>query len=1224
MKRILSLSTFICVLSSLLFAEQWSQTTLGDLYSGTCDQVTFSELPGTRYIKNQKASIKLSSKGPVFKRTNWDPPPKEAKGSGGLEFSDLDNDGDYDLLRIGYEQRIGTANQVYFISITENIGTRFEPLFKFKGTVSIPQSVSKGNTNLTAGDIDKDGIPDIMVSVGGADTHKFIAYKGLGNFVFERKPEGDILAPCWMYWMVPELGDLNNDGYADLIAGSPDFATSSLIAFLAWENNKGKGFIRREEWDPGSVGSDWFGGIFLTVELVDLDKDGDLDLYYDYTMWGCISSYENIGGLSSPLWKRGGSVIGIPTQPSRTPYMAHNMAFADMNGDGYEELFVNGFNVIFCWENTKEYEDVLVDNRYCHSYIFKAKEDPIFPGYHGMADICCADLDNDGKYDEIFADYCCMGSFLVFWKNTSSSPDNPYFFDTLDKSFYPGIFHFTRGMQLPCPAIADLDDDGKIDILVGGCDAECNLLGWIGLKNISTNTTYTLFEKQPSWKLVDNDFRERFGIPLYAPIQRTDPFLVDLDNDGDYDVIVGCGDGNHGYLFAGKNTGTKNDPYFVRENSWEPEISGGCNSYCPSLCDLDGDSDYDLIVALSGGKTVCIYENIGSISSPIWQRNTAWEDNMNYYIYPGRLSPVDIDNDGDYDFAILSGPYCLRNVGDHHSQGTFTSSVMSISASYPILRVLQKKVVPNDTSLDIFIRTGNTASPDISWSDWRRIYNNDQISSSFRYLQYRAILSTSAPEKTPILYELKFIGVTSSLSYAVMPSFGAVGDIVTVKGSGFSPNKMINIDFGNIQTKTILSSNGSFSLIFLITPQPPLTILIKAQDEEENLATQTFTFSHKTIYVDGNYKGIEGGGKKNPFSQIQSAINMAISGYRIEVAPYLYKERIRIEEKEIDIVGIGLPTIMGSLTVVYFSHTGSSSISGFRITGAKPFLPEYPYSTGPGIYSRDASPLISNNIITGNSEGIEMNMLEFKDFIVPKIINNTIVDNTRYGIICSDLSRPLILNNIIANNGTTSPKYYAIYNDDLMGGHPGSPTADYNLIYNNGRYGTGTYYNCSGGEKTIFLDPGLTEDYHLTPQSPCIDRGTTTIYLLDKDVEGNRRIVNKIPDIGAYEYQGNTCPPNIILHKSSDKGFVAKGGTITYTITYTNEGESTATDVTIIEVLPEGVKLSSVISHQSSVNYWVEGKWQETISSSATKIKWVIPKVAPGEVGTVSFTVEVK
>jgi len=97
MKRILSLSTFICVLSSLVFAKEWKEETLGEFRKGTLTNLTFSEPPGTKYISDQKASLKLSSKAPKIWQNTWNPPKGEASGKGSFKFQDANNDRDYDL-----------------------------------------------------------------------------------------------------------------------------------------------------------------------------------------------------------------------------------------------------------------------------------------------------------------------------------------------------------------------------------------------------------------------------------------------------------------------------------------------------------------------------------------------------------------------------------------------------------------------------------------------------------------------------------------------------------------------------------------------------------------------------------------------------------------------------------------------------------------------------------------------------------------------------------------------------------------------------------------------------------------------------------------------------------------------------------------------------------------------------------------------------------------------
>jgi hypothetical protein len=45
-------------------------------------------------------------------------------------------------------------------------------------------------------------------------------------------------------------------------------------------------------------------------------------------------------------------------------------------------------------------------------------------------------------------------------------------------------------------------------------------------------------------------------------------------------------------------------------------------------------------------------------------------------------------------------------------------------------------------------------------------------------------------------------------------------------------------------------------------------------------------------------------------------------------------------------------------------------------------------------------------------------------------------------------------------------------------------------------------------------------DYHLQASSPCVDTGNNTYIVNNTDLDGRPRIINRIVDIGAYEFQG--------------------------------------------------------------------------------------------------------
>ncbi len=117
---------------------------------------------------------------------------------------------------------------------------------------------------------------------------------------------------------------------------------------------------------------------------------------------------------------------------------------------------------------------------------------------------------------------------------------------------------------------------------------------------------------------------------------------------------------------------------------------------------------------------------------------------------------------------------------------------------------------------------------------------------------------------------------------------------------------------------------------------------------------------------------------------------------------------------------------------------------------------------------------------------------------------------------------------------------------------------------------------------------------------------------------------------GIYGYASITVFPSpyITLQKSANKERVSSGETVTYTITYKNEGNETAMDVVIIDVLPRNTELQSVeeVREGITVNYFVGGVWKENFGEgeNVEKIKWEISEVAEGQEETVSFTVIVK
>ena len=209
---------------------------------------------------------------------------------------------------------------------------------------------------------------------------------------------------------------------------------------------------------------------------------------------------------------------------------------------------------------------------------------------------------------------------------------------------------------------------------------------------------------------------------------------------------------------------------------------------------------------------------------------------------------------------------------------------------------------------------------------------------------------------------------------------------------------------------------------------------------------------------------------------------------------------------------------------------------------------------GGGIYNEDSSPIIINSRFEENgskyqgdeicNEGGSITIINtvFTSFYHGQFIynsktdmtitNTTFVGNDNSTGIYNSWSSPIITNCIFDN--FTDKDSYSVYNFPSKE-YPSNPTISYSNV-------EGGCENIPGvicGEGNIDEDPMFVDfdngDFHLLEGSPCIDTALNdalpsdefdldddgdTDELIPYDLDGNDRIVNKIVDMGAYEFQG--------------------------------------------------------------------------------------------------------
>ena len=113
------------------------------------------------------------------------------------------------------------------------------------------------------------------------------------------------------------------------------------------------------------------------------------------------------------------------------------------------------------------------------------------------------------------------------------------------------------------------------------------------------------------------------------------------------------------------------------------------------------------------------------------------------------------DRSGRIVFSTSNPGKVLRLSSERAQRGTYTSDVRDAQTVAAWGTVRWQASTPSGTKVEISTRSGNTRSPDETWSDWSPAYNDregSQISSPrARYLQWRAILTGGGQSGPPLL-----------------------------------------------------------------------------------------------------------------------------------------------------------------------------------------------------------------------------------------------------------------------------------------------------------------------------------------------------------------------------------------------------------------------------------------------------------------------------------------
>jgi hypothetical protein len=386
-------------------------------------------------------------------------------------------------------------------------------------------------------DYNNDGLLDIFFTNGAAIPSLNKQDAGYWNRLYRNNGDGtftDVTVAAGLsgagYSMGVAAGDYDNDGFVDLYVTG--FSRNQLF------HNNGDGTFT-DVTAKAHVGGDIAGNgkpWSVTAGWIDYNNDGKLDLfvvnYLDYhldTAERCkvsgIAAYcapNNFNGTSNILYRNNGdgTFTDVSVQSHISQYVGKGMgvAFADYDGDGFEDIFVSNdtfANFLFHNNGDGTFTDVSALAQVAYTDNGKTVA--------GMG-VDFRDLNNDGRPDIFHT--AMFGDSFPLYENLGGGQ----FTDATTKA---GLTNLTSRVTAWGTGLFDFDNDGNKDIFTADAAILDNAL-------VVEHRPYALPNKifRNGGDMMFKDVSDQAGASFSLAAAHRGAAFGDVNNDGKIDVIV--------------------------------------------------------------------------------------------------------------------------------------------------------------------------------------------------------------------------------------------------------------------------------------------------------------------------------------------------------------------------------------------------------------------------------------------------------------------------------------------------------------------------------------------------------------------------------------------------------------------------------------------------------------------------------------------------------------